>query len=243
MTMKMKRLLTTIIIVLGVLCGATSCLQNETDSTLLYGYTAIGNMQDGVFVSDYNQKFHILIKDCTGSLDTCSRVVIYCDILQQLDQVGLEYNIRLRGFASPVMSNPVPASKAAGVGNDPVDMNQGWVSGGYLNLYVRYPYLASSGVNHTLNLVYDDTRSGSDTLYFSLKHNAFEETLLSGKYTMSELSLYHTYASFPISQYMPAGKSEVVVVLDWDWYNSDDAGNVIDSTVIHHEDSTKYTLN
>lgn len=237
----MKKIIKTLIIIVGVLCAATSCLQTERDSTLVYGYTAIGNMKDGVFVSDYNQKFHILIKDCEGSLDTCNRVVVFCDILSQLDQEGQEYNIRLRGFTSPLVSDPVPASKAGEVGPDPIDMTQGWFSANYLNMYIRYTYDPKKKTEQKIALVYDDTRSNTDTLYFSLKCNGEEENLVSGKYKMSELALGHTYASFPVAQYVPAGKKDIVVSIGWDWYECDASGNVISSVVQHFRDNAKYS--
>ena len=236
----MKRIITMVAAALCTLGAATSCLENEEDSVLIYGYTAIGNMKDGALLTDYGQTFHILQKECEGSLDTCSRVIVYCDILKQLDDAGNEYNIKVRSFTCPLVAEPIAASTAGEVVSDPVEIAQGWLSGGYINVNYRHLYAAGTGVKHTVSLLYDDVKSNADTLYYTLKHNAFGETTGGGKYTLYDLSMKYGYASFPFTQHVPYSAASITVCLSWDWYTTDESGNILNDIVLHNSDCATY---
>ena len=104
------------------------------------------------------------------------------------------------------------------VGSDPIRIENIWLSGTYINMLNGHMAPQKAGVAHKVNLLFDDIRSNSDTLFFSLRHNAEGEK-------GEEYSSYYT--SFPFGEFIPSGKSEFVVVLGWRWF-SGESGEIKD---------------
>ena len=63
---------------------------------------------------------------------------------------------------------------------DPILVDQAWISGGYLNLYVMFEVQVNpkpEESKHMINLVYDPSSIGTGKITFALRHNAYGETL------------------------------------------------------------------
>ena len=155
--------------------------------------------------------------------DTLKRVMASCDVLAAVEGKQNEYNVRLNEFAGALYKAPVPlkGSDPEVIGTDGVNINQAWISGGYFNAYISYAVIETAKEdNHTINIVYDNVRSNSDTLYMQLRHNAHGECPENQEISLSDFAFAGRYASFPISDLVGTGKP--VIHIEWDWYIGDE---------------------
>lgn len=212
----MKRFL---IILLAAL-AAVSCIG---DDTILCRDTVMGNIKGGVLYTDGGLIYNIVKTNVPVDVADTVRVLVVCDVIKQTGDSEKEYDICLLDYTTPVCKDALTASKVTDwdeVGSDPVGLQSGWFSGGYINMNVIYSFDSSSKTVHTVNLVYDDVRSGSDTLFFELRHNAFGECFCEDTKDDENIAVTTAYASFPLEKFLPSGKDSVVVSVDWTWYEN-----------------------
>ncbi len=192
---------------LAAVFSAASC---QKDDTVQYNNVTMGNVVNGVFVSDQGNTFHVTEQSCTGKLDTMKRALIICDILENVAGKDDEYNIRLNYMASVLTKDIVPMESIAdfaAYANDPVILSDWWISGGYINLCVTVPVKYNSKVVHELNFVHE-LKDGAHKFY--LRHNANGEMLKEGEGTAG-FGFASAYASFPISSVIPEEKADISV--------------------------------
>ena len=153
--------------------------------------------------------------------DSLKRVMISCDVMSEIQGRPNEFNIRLLDFMAAIYNEPVAASAMdeEAIGNDGVNVTQGWVSGGYLNAYINLAMQRNSDVEHDINLVFDDLRSDADTLRFSVRHNAHGDSPENEEIDLGRFAVAGAYVSFPLDGILPAGGKSPVVHLEWEWYN------------------------
>lgn len=206
---------------------AVSC---KKDDTILYNFTTTGNVVDGQFISDDGDMFIIKDRTCSDSFEGIERAIVYCDILKQNGPHS--YDIRLNGITRMLVKNAVTASAAdeAAIGNDPISLEAGWFSGGYMNIHGLITYKKDSETMHFINLVYDDVNSGADTLRFTLRHNGYGEIYGAPEVEKKDLLLGRVCASFPVERYIPAGAESIPVKVSWTWYLTDKTGRLTPDT-------------
>lgn len=206
---------------------AVSC---KKDDTILYNFTTTGNVVDGQFISDDGDLFIVTDRTCTGSFEGMERAMISCDILRKNGPNS--YDIRLNGIVRMLVKDAVQASTAdeSAIGNDPISLETGWFSGGYMNIHGLITYKKDSETMHFINLVYDDINSGADTLRFTLRHNGYGEIYGAPEMKNDELALGRVCASFPLEKYIPAGVESIPVKVSWTWYKTNDEGQLITDT-------------
>lgn len=234
--MKITTKLIALISVFILCAGAVSC---KKDSTLQYNNLTMGNVTEGLFTSDQGNIFNVVEQDraCYGRLDTMKRAIILCDVLNKTTG-GLEneYDVRLTAM-SPVRVKDIildgkveditpNAKENSGESTeegtdegtdqnvyreDPVTISQVWISGGYINMYVKLPYKQSSKTIHEINLIKIETKDG---YAFRLVHNANGETMTDS--TMYDFVEGGSYFSFPISSIIT--EEEARVRFEWKWY-------------------------
>lgn len=167
---------------------------------------------------------YIITENRTGEEipDTLKRVMAICDVLSQVEGKEHEYKVRLNDFAEALCKAPLAREDMdeAAIGNDGVNINQAWSTGGYINAHISYAVLPSSKKAHMVNLIYDSVRSHSDTLFFELRHNAFGECPENTEHPLNSFVFASAYTSFPISDLVGNGKP--VIHLEWDWYDGDE---------------------
>lgn len=214
----------------SILCiGAVSC---KKDTTLQYYNITMGNVTEGRFTSDQGNIFNVVEQDkaCYGKLDTMKRVIILCDVLNKTTG-GLdnEYDIRLNAMSSVKVKDIILDGKVEDIEakspeestdevidenvykEDPVTINQVWISGGYINMLVQLPFKQSSKTVHEINLLKMETEKG---YAFRLVHNANGETMTES--TMHAFVEGNGYFSFPISSIITEDEAEVR--FEWKWY-------------------------
>ena len=157
--------------------------------------------------------------------DSVKRVMISCDVTSEVPGKTNEYNIRLIDFRSALCEEPVIASftPVDTLGTDGIRVAQAWVSGGYLNSFLYVTMKRNSDTAHSINVLFDDIKSNSDTLYLTMRHNAYGESPENPEQDLNYLVLAGVYASFPLNGVMPVGGSSPIVHLEWDWYIEDGA--------------------
>lgn len=167
---------------------------------------------------------YIITENKTGSEipDTVKRVMAVCDVLSQVEGKEHEFRVRLNDYSIALCKPAVDKEgmDEEAIGNDGVNINQAWATGGYLNAYISYAVLPSSKKAHTVNLVYDSARSHSDTLFFELRHNAFGESPENTEHPLNSFVFAGAYTSFPIKDLVGNGKP--ILHIDWDWYDGDE---------------------
>ena len=161
-----------------ILFNMISC---KKDETLRYGNVTMGNRVNGKFISDQGNTFNLVEINAKINFDKFRRGIMQCDVLRQTGEK--EYDVRVTYLDTVLTKAPVMASAIAEDSDkkvqDPIHIEQYWVSGGYLNMYVVFeiqidPMLKDS--KHMVNIVLDESASTEGTYTFALHHNAFGET-------------------------------------------------------------------
>ena len=93
------------------------------------------------------------------------------------------------------------------IGHDPIDVAEAWFGGGFLNITFE---ILHGGGTHFINLVQDDARISGDSVFLTLRHNAY-----------SDPQAYRGfgYVSFDMVPLVPEGKTELPVRLTWEGYD------------------------
>lgn len=159
----------------------TSC---KKDDTLFYGNVTMGNFSGDKFISDQGNEFTI-VENLTGSeIKDFKRAIMQCDVLQKTAGTENGYDVRVSYVGEVLTKEPLTFEAAASdpekTVEDPILVDQAWISGGYLNLYVMFEMQVSPTLEdskHMVNLVYDPASIGTGKLTFALRHNAYGETL------------------------------------------------------------------
>jgi hypothetical protein len=218
----MKRLYSRFFILAALAAAFTACLPKE--EVLYSDVGMVTVLNSSKLLTDNGETYNITVNN-SGSLlsDTLKRAMTRCDVLSAVEGKTNEYNVRLMEVAAAFCSRPVPVSIADedAIGHDGVKVAQGWISGGYLNTYCYIAMYNPTKVDHELNLLYDNVRSNSDTLYFEMRHNAHDECPENPETSLYSFIIAGTYASFPLEGILPEGQKPIVH-LQWDWYDGDE---------------------
>ena len=207
----------------AAVCAAltlTSCFGNE--DYMYSGLEMVNVVSQNRLQNDDGTVFNI-VESVVGNLPAdVKRAMISCDVLKNTEGKTDEYDIRLLDFAQSLVKDPILSGAAVPdtLGNDPICANQIWMTKGYINGLFQVIVLDGSKQEHTVNLVYDEARSHSDTLFFNIRHNAYGDSI-EPQENRDKYYYYNSgYFSFPVSAYIPEGKESVVVHLDWDWFET-----------------------
>jgi hypothetical protein len=235
----MKTRIFILIAVISSLIAITSC--NKDDKSL-YSVSTMGNMINGQFLCDGGDIYNVVKNDCTVKLDTLSRFLGAFKVLNQTSGKTKEYDVELMDYTIPIHKAPIKfsTSSAEELVNDPINLAQGWLAGGYFNMLFGITMKYGSTTKHLINLQYNDVKSNKDTLYFQLKHNGYGEVYSSTSSATSQIQYGEGYATFPISQLMPSGKTSVYVTVSWDWYSNEE-GSISSTTVETHKSTALFT--
>lgn len=171
----------TLILTAAVLLLSVSC---KKDETLYYGNVTMGNFAGDKFISDQGNEFTIVENQTGGEIKDIKRAIMQCDVLQKTAGTQNGYDVRVSYVGEVLTKEPLTFDEAAAdlekTVEDPVLVEQVWISGGYLNMYIMFEVQVSPTLEeskHMVNLVYDPTSIGTGKLMFTLRHNSYGETL------------------------------------------------------------------
>ncbi|KIO44247.1 MULTISPECIES: NigD1/NigD2 family lipoprotein [Sanguibacteroides] len=102
------------------------------------------------------------------------------------------------------------------IGNDPINITEAWFGGKYLNVEFKIPVKKGSSEKHFINLVQDDMGLHNDSVYITLRHNAYGEKP-DAQNTDSYVWSYGR-VSFDLTSIVPEGYNKVPVKLIWTEY-------------------------
>ena len=154
------------------------------DDTIRYNNITLGNFVGDKFVSDQGNEFTI-VENMTGEkFDGIKRAIMQCDVLRKVQGTENGYEVRVHYVGEVLTKSPVETAVAAAdpekIVEDPIKIEDAWISGGYLNMYVMYEvqaYPQKEDSEHMVNLVFTESEVGSGKYNLTLRHNSFGETL------------------------------------------------------------------
>lgn len=154
------------------------------DDTIRYNNITLGNFVGDKFVSDQGNEFTI-VENMTGEkFDGIKRAIMQCDVLRKVQGTENGYEVRVHYVSEVLTKSPVETAVAAAdpekIVEDPIKIEDAWISGGYLNMYVMFEiqaYPPKENSKHMVNLVFDENGTGSGKYTMTLRHNAYGETL------------------------------------------------------------------
>ena len=195
---------------------AVSC---KKDNTILYNNQTMGNIVDGRFISDQGNLFNIVEQNCPGQLDTMDRALILCDVLNRTENgKSNEYDVRLNYIVKVLAKDAVAKGDATEemLVEDPIHVEYIWTSGGYLNMYIVFPYVPESKKAHYINLIHEGEIDGSEkpSYRFTIKHNSYGDKI--SEENKGEIVLGGGYVSFPLNTIIKEESAEIKI--DWLWH-------------------------
>ena len=110
------------------------------------------------------------------------------------------------------------------IGHDLIRVVTAAFSGNYINIGFEY-FRYENGQPHMINLVWDDTRPATDSVYLELRHNAMGEVEGNGRYVVSDTGL----ASFRIADLVPEGEESIDIKLKSNMDRKDGVGEYIET--------------
>ena len=198
---------------------ACSCNFNNSDP-ILYRASMMGFLQeDGSLKGDDGRTYVFTNLESGVSWKGAERLMAIFDVTAEL-VAGERYSARILAYDFPLykpISFAETPEAADALGNDPIYYEDGWYSGGCLNMINTFLH-GNPDITHTVSLLVESLPTSSDTLAVSLKHDAKGD---SGE------SAFTFYSSFPISEYLPEGKSTVLTI-KWLW---DDEVHTVSKTI------------
>jgi hypothetical protein len=210
------------ILLLAIISGF-AC-RDEKEET----YVSYGVIQNAVSSTDYQ-----ILTDKGNTLNVSEsyseqeivdgkRVLVNFEIKSDKEASKKEYNVKVNGFYT-LLSKPLvnesfiladEQTRRDSIGNDAFLGVYAWFGGDYININFE-AFFANSNTKHLINLVYDDTREASDTLYLTLCQNSYGEIP-----AYNDMYLYKGTGrcSFRLTDLLPEGSSSAPVKLSWREY-------------------------
>lgn len=218
----MKRTFIKCMVLAALAAVLASCFP---DMEYMYTETSMCTLLSRDRLQNDNGDIFNITQNNSGSTipDTVKRVMVRCDVLSAVEGKANEYNVRLMEFSGAFCHSPVKKStmNEEAIGSNGLNISQAWVSGGYFNTYVLLAMLNPPQADHEINLVYDDVRSNSDTLYFEMRHNAHDECPENHTIPLTSFVFAGAYMSFPLDGILTSGQNPVCHI-EWDWYDGDE---------------------
>ena len=200
-----------------------SCLNDNDDVYVSYGVIRnVNSANDYEILTDKGNTLKVLKSHTSQTVENDKRVLVNYEILSDKNQNKMIYDVSVNGFYQ-LLSKPVvnesfillnEESRRDSIGNDPFYQIHAAFGGDYINIDFEVWYRQYSDVKHLINLVYDDLRAASDTIYLTLYHNAYGEVPGKNLYLNKGVGR----SSFKISDLLPPGVTSKPVKLTWTEY-------------------------
>lgn len=206
-----------ILICLAAMTAAALINSCEKDNTLLYNNLTMGNIVNGVFISDQGNKFNIVGADYPEGFMEWQRAFILCDVLNKTAEgEDNEYDIRLIQAVKVLTKDVVELADVTNemTTQDPIQIENAWISGGYINLLISFPTTPESSASHLINLVHEGEYN------FTLRHNAFGDKIQPDQ--TADYVMAGGYVSFPLNTFITEKEADFSIC--WTWYKSESAG-------------------
>lgn len=201
---------------MAIALAAMSCFKNS--DIVVSRVSTIVTASGGKLLTDRGETF-VAKNSIEGNDLSSGRWFVSCDILANHGQGLYEVNV-LSIF--PVLvkdilqsSSPLDADKLV---EDPISIDNIWVSGGFINMETMIYCIKDSETKHMLNLVLDTEASNADTLYFNIRHNAFKEKPENPVFASQTFVGGVSYSSFPLGSLPAPIEKKIVLTFRYPWY-------------------------
>ncbi|MDR3250865.1 MAG: NigD-like N-terminal domain-containing protein [Tannerella sp.] len=208
----------------------SSCLDDNDDKTYV-SYGVIRNVSSAdnyQILTDKGNTLMVTKSHTSQSVENDKRVLVNFEMLSDRDKNKNVYEVSVNGFYN-LLSKPLvyesfilqdEEARRDSIGNDPFNSVDAWFGGDYVNIDFKVFFLEHSSKVHMINLVYDDTRADADTIYLTLRHNAYGDV---PGYDASMFYSGYGICSFKISDLLPEGTESKAVKLTWlqNYYGSE----------------------
>lgn len=204
--------ITKVVTIIATALIGLSTLSCKKDNTIQYNNTTMGNVTNGTYISDQGNTFNIVEQTCAGKIDTMKRVLTVCDVLNKTEGGNEnEYDVRMNLMLPVLVKDIIPAGtdiEEDVKAEHPININQFWISGGYINMYISFPYKEENEAKHLVNLVQNESQE-EGAYSFTLTHNAFEDEIKDNNLIGFQLS--GGYVSFPINSFMKEDEAKLSI--------------------------------
>ncbi len=205
----------------------TTCFKPDGEEyiyTNLYGY---GTVSANIIKIEPDGVEFTLAEDQTdGKWTSLNRIFFCCDVIRLKDDG--RYDIRLKSY-EPVFRKTALfkiRTPESVYGSDAVAFYQDWGLDWRvrtLNMACLLTSLTKSNTAHSIDFVFDDTRSHKDTLFFELRHQGLGESYENTDYEATEFKLETRFMTFDFSECIPADAGEnIVISIEWDWFKANE---------------------
>ena len=204
----MRKLIPLLLLAAFLLAGC-----NKKDSVTYIGIEA-GTLGSGVFVSDNGVRMYVVGNESNFDVNQSRRVVVNFETHPITDPDHIE--IDLLGLMQAIIREPFPVESLDDEPfGSPIEVNDAWFGGGYLNLLV-----AADGKDYNKHLCSANYTVGEDGIVIRLRHDSHEEDASSSNSGLTgflslpmdepQLSYEHYALSVGLKQPFP-----VTVSLQW----------------------------
>ena len=214
-----------VLLILATALCLTACSEDSQDEILysnLYGFGDVSGSR--ISIRGDGLIFDVTKDQTDGGWQKEKRIFLQCDVLRET--AAQTYDICLKAARPVIERNVLVKSQSSEevYGNDAASFDQDWgldTQTRTINMACRYTSLKKSTTPHTLNLVFDDARSSTDTLFFELRHQGSGESYENTDYETTDFQVNGQYLTFDFSGTIPVGaKNSIVISVEWDWFKS-----------------------
>jgi len=209
-----------------------SCLDDSGDDVYVsYGVIQnVNSSNDYEIFTDNGNTLVVTKSQTTQEIEEGKRVLVSFGILSDENKSKNMYEVRVNGFyfllSKPVVNESFilqdEEHRRDSIGNDPFNAIRTWYGGDFVNIDFEVFHSPDMNKKHMVNLIYDDVRVDTDTIYLTLRHNAFGE--VPGKVN----GLYRGIGrcSFKVADLLPQGITSMPIKITWTEYDGGGYGNV-----------------
>lgn len=204
------------------------------DDTLQYNVMEICTVDNASrLLTDEGITFNIVENNISYQLKAGVRVLATCDVLKPTDNKTGEYDIRLKECSGVDIVEILSSEKPESFGADGINLYDGWMRNGYINVQYHYTKVSESKTVHDINLVYDELRSNADTAKFYLVHNEHGDGFSNENVKLSDCVVVSGLVSYPVENFVPKD-SRRFVELNWKWFEAGTNG-ILTKTLEEHK--------
>lgn len=190
----------------------------QKDDTLQYGNLTLGNFVEDKFISDQGNEFTIVENQTGYDFKDIQRAIMQCDVLRKVKGTKNGYEVRVHYVSKVLTKSPVETAVADDdpekIVEDPIRIEDVWISGGYLNMYVMFEiqtYPQVENREHMVNLVFTESEKGTGKYTMTFRHNAYGDTLSAESEEGKQWGLTGAYVCFQISDIIQENKAEITL--------------------------------
>lgn len=208
----------------------SSCVSSS--SLPISVFQGIVTASSGKLISDEGDEYTLVNSQTEYPLDS-GRYMVSCDVLRKTG--GHRFEAVLNGIVKAEGSTVLKKSEASpeDLADDPLDIGDVWISGGYVNMRNTCISLKDSPTSHLVNLVFDDIASKEDSLFFYMCHNSFGEKPDNDEHKSKTFLVRTYYSSYNLDGVIPHSHSNRVITIRWCKYSDYEKFNVEKHSASH----------